>query len=206
LLIYAFLVSCAGDIFFVTYALWLADSFGLGVVALGVATITIGIAELSGELLTATLADRLGLRRTVFLTLLATAGCYALLPLLDNSLPGALLGIFILCLTAEFNLVAAMSLCTEIQPAARAGMMSAFQAASGIGHTIGVLSAALIWWLGGIATVCIACAILYLIAFAAVRHGLARWQCAATLPIATASTVISESPLSAWFRIDSCNQ
>ena len=142
---------------------------------------------MSGELLTATLADRLGLRRTVLITLVATACCYALLPLLSSSLTGALVGIFLLCLAAEFNLVAAMSLCTEIQPTARAGMMSAFQAASGVGHVVGVMTGALIWWTGGVATVAFVCALLYIVALVAVRFGLSHWQCPPALPIAQTS-------------------
>jgi predicted MFS family arabinose efflux permease len=177
MLFYAFLVSCASDIFFVTYALWMADSFSMGVVALGLATIAIGMAELSGELLTAMLADRLGLRRTMLITLLVTACCYALLPLWGFGVTGALVGIFLLCLAAEFNLVAAMSLCTEIQPSARATMMSWFQATSGAGHVVGVVTGGLLWWAGGITGVALVCATLCLLGFLTVRWGLSQWQC-----------------------------
>jgi predicted MFS family arabinose efflux permease len=177
MLLYAFLVSCASDIFFVTYALWMADSFAMGVVALGLATIAIGMAELSGELLAATLADRLGLRRTLLTTLLITACCYALLPLWGLTATGALVGIFLLCLAAEFNLVAAMSLCTEIRPTARATMMSWFQAVSGVGHVVGVVTGGLLWLAGGIAGVALVCATLYLLGFLVVRWGFSQWQC-----------------------------
>jgi predicted MFS family arabinose efflux permease len=176
MLCYAFLVSCASDIFFVTYALWLADGFSMGVMALGVATVAIGVAELGGELLTATLADRLGLGRTMLITLLVTAACYALLPLLGTTATGAVVGIFLLCLAAEFNLVAAMSLSTEIQPNARATMMSWFQATSGMGHVVGVVAGGLIWMAGGITGVGLICAVLCLVSFFAVRWGLRQWQ------------------------------
>lgn len=176
MLCYAFLVSCASDIFFVTYALWLADGFRMGVVTLGLATIAIGVAELGGELLTATLADRLGLGRTMLVTLLITALCYALLPLWGYTATGAVIGIFLLCLAAEFNLVAAISLSTEIQPNARATMMSWFQAASGIGHVVGVVMGGLLWIAGGITGVGLVCATLCLVSFLAVRRGLSQWQ------------------------------
>jgi predicted MFS family arabinose efflux permease len=137
---YAFLVSCAGDIFFVAYALWLAEGFQMGIIALGLATTAIGVAELSGELLTVTLADRLGLQRTMFVTLAATALCYLLLPLWSFSATGALIGIFLLCLAFEFNLVVAISLSTELVPGTRGAMMSSFQAASSVGHVGGALA------------------------------------------------------------------
>ncbi len=168
LLCYAFLVSCATDIFFVAYALWLVDGFGMGVAALGLATTAIGIAELSGELLTATFADRLGLRQTMLVTLGATVLCYALLPVWGQSVTGALIGIFLLCLVIEFNLVTAMSLSSEALPTARATMMSSFQATSGLGHVCGVVTGGLIWLAGGIAGVALVCAALCLVAFLAV--------------------------------------
>jgi predicted MFS family arabinose efflux permease len=176
MLFYAFLAGCACDIFFVTYALWLTESLGIGVMALGLATIAIGIAELSGDLLTATLADRFGLRRTVLATLVLAAASYALLPLWSFSTVGTLTGIFLACLAFEFNFVAAMSLCTEVRPSARATMMSMFQASSGMGHVVGVLIGGLVWFAGGIAGVGLVCAALCLVALVAVHKGLAHWR------------------------------
>lgn len=66
-LAYAFLMSLANDVVFVTYSSWLEGRFSLGVVALGVGTSVIGAAELGGEGLTALFADRLGLRRMILL-------------------------------------------------------------------------------------------------------------------------------------------
>ena len=176
LLLYALLVSCASDIFFVTYALWLVDDFQMGVMALGLATVAIGLAELFGDLLTATLADRVGLYRTMLITLLLTVACYACLPLWSQSPSGAVLGIFLLCLAAEFNLVAAMSLCTELQPHARATTLAWFQAASGVGHVVGVLVGGLLWLAGGITGVGLVCAMLCLVSFLAIQRGFKAWQ------------------------------
>jgi predicted MFS family arabinose efflux permease len=64
-LFYSFLVSAANDNLFVVYGAWLEDRFSIGIVALGFGTAVIGIAELAGETMTAALADRLGLKRSL---------------------------------------------------------------------------------------------------------------------------------------------
>jgi predicted MFS family arabinose efflux permease len=166
------LVSCANDIFFVAYGLWLVENFNMGLVALGLATTVIGLAELSGELLAVSLADRIGLRRTVLITLGATVLCYAFLPLWGFSVTGALIGIFLLCLAFEFNFVAMISWTTEVYPTARATMMSSFQAASGLGHVCGVVTGGLIWLTGGIAGVGIVCAALCALGFIVIHREL----------------------------------
>jgi len=78
---FAFLVSAANDNLFVVYGAWLEGRFGLGVVALGLATTVIGGAELLGESLTVSVADRLGLKRSVLASLTLSALSYAFLPL-----------------------------------------------------------------------------------------------------------------------------
>ena len=45
---------------FVIYGAWLEKAFNISIVALGIATGVIGIAELVGEVLVATISDRFG--------------------------------------------------------------------------------------------------------------------------------------------------
>jgi MFS family permease len=59
---FAFFASVANDNFFVVYAAWLEEAFYLSIVTLGITTAVIGVAELLGEGLTASLADWMGLR------------------------------------------------------------------------------------------------------------------------------------------------
>jgi predicted MFS family arabinose efflux permease len=47
---------------FVVYGAWLEKVFNVSIVALGIATGVIGIAELVGEILVATISDRFGLK------------------------------------------------------------------------------------------------------------------------------------------------
>jgi predicted MFS family arabinose efflux permease len=146
-----FLVCAANDNVFVIYGAWLESNFGLTVVALGAATTVIGLAELTGEGLTALVSDRLGLRRAALGGLTLSALSYLLLPLLGSTLPLALLGLFLTFLTFEFTIVTSFSLFTEILPAARATMMASNLAAASAGRMAGALLGSGVWLTSGMA-------------------------------------------------------
>jgi predicted MFS family arabinose efflux permease len=153
---YAFFVSAANDNLFVVYGAWLEKSFGLGIVALGLGTSLIGVAELAGEGLTAAVSDRFGLKRAVFFGLSLSALSYLALPFLDTSLTAAMTGLAVLFFTFEFTLVTSLSLCTEMLPEYRATMMAGFFATAGIGRVLGALMGGAVWQAGGIfATGCV---------------------------------------------------
>ena len=147
---YSFLLSVAYDNFFVAYGLWLEHAFNLGVTAIGVATITIGVAELLGEGLTATLADRVGLFRSVFSGIIVSSLCFLSFPFVGNNLVFGLVLIFFLFLSLEFAIVSSMSLFTEFFPESRASMMSAFFAAASLGRVLGAMIGIPIWAFSGI--------------------------------------------------------
>jgi predicted MFS family arabinose efflux permease len=147
---FAFFVSAANDNLFVVYGAWLEKSFNLSILALGLGTSIIGVAELSGESLTAAISDRLGLKRSVGVGLALCIISYGVLPLLCQTLPPALGGLFLIFLTYEFTIVSALSLCTELLPGSRATMMSGFLAAAGIGRVVGALIGVPVWLKGGI--------------------------------------------------------
>jgi len=170
-----FLISVANDNLFVVYGAWLEGSFGLGVAALGVATTAIGAAEVGGELLTAAISDRLGLRRALGLGLLASAAGYALLPLLGRSLIGALGGLFLVFLAFEFAIVTSFSLFTEVLPGARATMLSAYVAALGAGRVVGALAGGALWPSVGIGGTGLLSAALTLLAWGCLQRGLRNW-------------------------------
>ncbi|MCK5195294.1 MAG: MFS transporter, partial [Desulfobulbaceae bacterium] len=147
---FAFFVSAANDNLFVVYGAWLEKSFSLRIVALGLVTSVIGVAELSGESLTAAISDWLGLKRAIAVGLVICVISYGVLPLLGQNLPLALCGLFFIFLTYEFTIVSALSLCTELLPGSRATMMSGFLAAAGIGRVVGALIGGPVWLTGGI--------------------------------------------------------
>lgn len=146
---FGLLISAANDNLFVVYGIWLESAFGLSVAVLGAATTVIGLAELMGEGLTASIADRVGLKRAIVVGSMLSALTYILLPLVGRTLSLALLGLFITFLTFEFTIVTAISLFTEILPAARATMMSSSVAAISVGRVMGALIGGPVWLAGG---------------------------------------------------------
>lgn len=173
---FAFLMSAANDNLFVIYGAWLEQSFSLSVIALGVGTGVIGLAELCGESLTAAFSDRLGLKRSV---MIGTALCvisYGVLPLMRQSLSLSLSGLFFVFLTHEFTIVSALSISTELLPEFRATMMSAFLAAAGIGRMVGALIGGSIWLSGGIQLTAIVSAVISAMGLMALIWGLRGWK------------------------------
>ena len=147
---FGFFASAANDNLFVVYGAWLEKSFGLSIVAIGLGTSVIGIAELTGEGLTAAISDRLGLKRSVASGMFLCILSYIALPLLGQTLSVSLIGLFFIFLTFEFTIVSALSLCTELLPGLRATMMSGFLAAAGVGRVVGALMGGRVWLAGGI--------------------------------------------------------
>ena len=173
---YSFWISVANDNLFVVYGAWLEKQFGLSIVALGLGTAVIGIAELAGESFTAALADRLGLKRALIGGLAACLICYGILPLLGQTLGMALTGLFFLFLTFEFTIVTGLSLFTELVPASRATMMAGYLAMGGVGRVVGALIGGPIWLAGGIYATALVSAAISGLALVSLIWGLQGWH------------------------------
>ena len=173
---YSFWISVANDNLFVVYGAWLEKQFGLSIVALGLGTAVIGIAELAGESFTAALADRLGLKRSLIGGLAACLICYGILPLLGQTLGMALTGLFFLFLTFEFTIVTGLSLFTELVPASRATMMASYLASGGLGRVVGALIGGPIWLAGGIYATALVSAAISGLALISLIWGLRGWH------------------------------
>jgi predicted MFS family arabinose efflux permease len=150
---FVFLFAGANEVFFVIYGLWLEESFHLSISALGMTAVVIGIAELLGEVLAASLSDRLGKKRALTAGLILTGMSYLLLPLSGGNLIFSLTALFIIFLTFEFTIVTSLSVFTEILPNARATMMSAYLTAGSLGRLFSALLAGFLWISGGIPAV-----------------------------------------------------
>ena len=148
-LVFTLCLNAAHEIFYINYGLWMEDSFGLVLTALGAVTIVIAVAEVIGEFIVITLADRLGAKRTSMWGILLAAICFLLIPHLTFSLPVAMFGIFVMFISIETSIVAALPLFSEILPDTRAIMMSANVGAHSLGRVIGAAAGALVFKLSG---------------------------------------------------------
>ena len=173
---FAFFMSAANDNLFVVYGAWLEKSFDLSIIAIGMSTGLIGLAELSGETLTAAFADRFGLKRTVLTALTLCLISYGILPFLGLTLPLALTGLFFIFLSFEFTIVTGMSLSTELLPEYRATMMSGFFAAAGMGRIAGALMGGHVWLGGGILATGLVSAAVSGLGLASLVWGLYGWK------------------------------
>ncbi len=173
---FSFFMALANDNLFVSYGLWLESKFALTVVALGTATMVIGTAELAGEGLTASISDRLGLKRSLIVGLTLSMVSYAMLPLLGQSLLLGLTGLFLVFIAFEFTIVTSFPLFTELIPEARGAMMSALLAAAGLGRVAGALIGGPVWLAGGITAVGLTSACVAGLALLSLKWGLRHWS------------------------------
>jgi DHA1 family inner membrane transport protein len=175
-LVFVFLVSAANDNLFVVYGAWLEKSFGLSIVALGLGTGAIGLAELLGETVTATLADRIGLKRSVVTGLTSCIIFYVMLPFIGQTISMAFVNIFLIFAAFEFMIVTSVSMATELVPEARATMMATYLGAAGLGRVVGALIGGPVWLMGGITATGVVSAILSVLALGAFFWGLQGWN------------------------------
>jgi predicted MFS family arabinose efflux permease len=153
ILFVSFFLGFASDNLFVVYGLWFETDYHLSVVALGMTTTVVGLAELLGEAFTAAFADRIGLMKTALIFVLFTALTYALLPLTGKRLVFAVGSLFLLYFAFETTIVTTLSLVTEVLPAHRGTMLAGYFAASGLGRVVGALSGGPLFLSGGISAV-----------------------------------------------------
>ena len=174
-LAYVFFFSAAIDNLFVFYGAWLEKAFNVGIVALGMATSIIGVAELVGEILVATISDRFGLKRVIVIGVTICIFTYGLLPFAGQSLLPALAGLFIHFLIFEFTIISSVALCTELQPEMRATVIACFFAAAGLGRILGALIGGPIWLAGGMVATGLVSAGITALALISLCWGLRGW-------------------------------
>jgi predicted MFS family arabinose efflux permease len=142
------LFSSANEVVNLVFGVWMEDSFGLKIAALGAASAVIGVSELGGESLVGVLSDRMGKARSVAAGLVLNSLAALALPWLGGSVTGALVGLFLFYITFEFSLVSSIPMMTEVLPVARATLMATFIGATSLGRALGALLAAPIFTYG----------------------------------------------------------
>ena len=166
----------ANDIVAVVYGAWLESWFGLSVVALGAATTVIGVAELSGEGLTAALSDRIGLARAGVIGVLLSTLSYLSLFWVGRSLVGALACLFFIFVTFEFTIVTSFSLFTEIMPGARATLLSSNVAALSLGRMFGAAAGGFLWVTFGLAGTAVSATVTSALALLSMVWAVRHWK------------------------------
>lgn len=131
------LICTANQLVNVVFGVWLNQSFGLQIAALGGASALIGIAELLGEGGVSALADRIGPKKAVAYGLITSVLSSVILPLLGGSTGGAYLGLFLFYLTFEFTIVSLIPLMTGVLPEARGTVMALSIASANLGRGLG---------------------------------------------------------------------
>jgi predicted MFS family arabinose efflux permease len=160
--------SAANEVINLVFGIWMEDSFGLQIAALGATAAVVGFAELSGESMVGVFADRLGKPKAIAFGLLGNCLAALAFPSLGQTLPGAVVGLFLFYLTFEFTLVSTIPMMTEIMPHARATMMAINISAMSLGRALGALVApALFSW--GMGTSAGAAVVFNLLALLALR-------------------------------------
>ena len=144
-LLFSLCLTISHEVFFINYGLWMGDAFGLVLTALGTITIIIAIAEVFGEFIVISVADRFGTKRTSMYGMLVASLCFVIIPNLVFSLPLAMFGIFIMFIGIEASIVSSLPLFTEILPKSRAIMMSANLGAHSLGRVSGAAIGAFIY-------------------------------------------------------------
>lgn len=144
-LMFTVCLTASHEIFYINYGLWMEDSFGLVLTALGAVTIVIAAAEVIGEFIVITLADRFGTKRTTMCGMLIAAALFLIVPILSFSLPAAMFGVFLIFISIEAAIVSALPLFSEILPQARSVMMSANVGAHSLGRVAGGALGAVIY-------------------------------------------------------------
>ena len=145
------LASAANEQVNLVFGVWLEDSFGLQIAALGAASAVIGISELSAEGLVAAFVDRLGKPRAIALGLTVNSLAALALSWLGRTELGALAGLFFFYISFEFTIVSLIPLMTELLPTARATLMACTVAAFSLGRAIGAFLAPRLYTLGFLA-------------------------------------------------------
>ncbi len=164
-----FLIITGNEVVNMVFGVWIQDSYGLQIAALGAASAVIGVSELAGEGITAWLADRIGKERSVILGIVLSSAFVLTLPWLGKSIVGALVWLFMFYFTFELIIVSALPMMTEVMPQARATVMALFIAALSLGRAAGDVAAPLLyrgrfWFNAG------ACVVLNLLAWLALSR------------------------------------
>jgi MFS transporter, DHA1 family, inner membrane transport protein len=144
-----FLVISGNNLISVIFGVWMEESYGLKIAAVGAAATVIGFAELTGEGVVGLVVDKFGKRRTIAVGFIVNIISAVIPFFIQGSIVGALIWLFIFFFSFEVTLVATIPLMTEVLPQARATLMAVVLAASSLGMAAGVFFGPRLYESGG---------------------------------------------------------
>ena len=142
------LICFAYHIINVVFGVWLNESYGFQIAALGGASVVIGISELIGGVGVSLVSDRLSKQKAVLYGTIGNILASAALPFLGGTVWGAYLGLFFFYLTFEFTIVSIIPLMSGVLPESRATVMALVIASASLGRGLGSLIAAPLYAVG----------------------------------------------------------
>jgi len=141
-------VSMSNELVNLVFGVWLEDSFGLKLAALGAAAAIIGVAEFGGESLVVATVDRIGKTKALMIGLAGNALAALILPLTGGTTVAALAGLAFFYLTFEYTVVSLLPVMSEILPRSRATLLAFYAASFSVGRAIGSLLSPRLYLLG----------------------------------------------------------
>ncbi len=115
---------------------WLSESFGFNVRAIGAVIMIIGLGNLVGNVSGGYLADRIGKRTVVTISLITMSIALLILPYLSFSLIDALVCIFIWLFSGGASLTSLNSIISELMPSHRGTVMALNNSSMYLGTTL----------------------------------------------------------------------
>ncbi|MCE5209818.1 MAG: MFS transporter [Chloroflexi bacterium] len=147
-LLFSLLFHLGNETINLVFGVWLEDSFGFKIAALGAAALVIGVADFLGESLSAVFVDKLGKKRSVAIGITVNLISLVLLFLAGHTLWSAMASLFLLFLSFEFVVVSFLPVMSEVLPNARATLLSYDVAAHAAGRGFGAIIASSLYALG----------------------------------------------------------
>lgn len=120
---------------FISYGTWLDREYSLGAVELGTVALILGVADLIGSVLMSLVGDKFGLRRSVIVGAILACLGYGLLPVLNQGILLAVIGLIVARFAFEFTVVGLIALVSEQAPDYRGKMMTLAAAAALLGSS-----------------------------------------------------------------------
>ncbi len=147
-LLMSLMLISSNEVINLVFGVWLEESFGLKLAALGAASVVIGISEISGESMGGVISDKLGRERSIMTGMGLMLIVSVVLPFVGGTKAGALIGLFFFYLSYEFTFVSTLPFMTELVPEARGTLLGANVACLSLGRMIGNLVAPFVFTIG----------------------------------------------------------